>query len=538
MTVARVGGILLAALLGPVASAAGQNPPPPPKPPAAQPDTGANRNPAKQDTAAARAKAAKPDSAAKPAGQAAQDTARAGKLPAKPDSTTGTRNQPKPKATAKAQPKPIPASERCKIEIVNVDRQGVRTSPTAGTENYYAGGNVHFRCIGRAIDMYADSVASYGGTVIQFISQGNRVRYRDSTATLDADFGTYFKDGERFEAQGNVIHTDLKSGSTIKATQINYLRPLKGVRPDLEVVAYNRPTVNYLLTDSAGRQQTPYVIVGNQIKFVGSDALNAGGNVTIDRDDLKGTGDSLWLDSGKKEGGQLIGRATLRTDQRDGAFTLTGKTIDFITRKKELVGLRGKDPGRLVSKDITLDADSVQIDLTQKQVETTRAWGKAKRPVAMSGDFRILGDSIRIETPAQKLNRVFAFGNAWAGGAADTTVKNRRKDWIAGEKVIARFVERDSAGAKKTTIRELEAETNARSYYQMAPEKGQLVGSINYTRATKILVTMRITPDSTTVDRVDARGAVDGVHLQPAVKRDTTRRRDTTVARPNAGARP
>jgi hypothetical protein len=384
--------------------------------------------------------------------------------------------------------------------------------------------------------MYADSVASYGGTVVQFISQGNRVKYRDSTTNLDADFGTYFKDGERFEAQGNVVHTDLKNGSTIKGTQINYLRPLKGVRPDLEVIAYNRPTVTYVVTDSAGRPQSPYTIVGNLVRIVGSDAINAGGNVTIDREDLKGSGDSLWLDSGKKQGGQLIGRAVLRTDQTNG-FTLSGKTIDIVMRQKELSALKGKDPGKLVSKDLTIDADSIQVELTRRQVETTRAWGKAKRPTAIASDFRILGDSLQIETPNQKLTRVRAFGNAWAGGTGDSTVKNRRRDWISGEKVVAKFIERDSAGVMKTTIQELNSELNAKSFYQMPPERGQTQGSTNYTRANRIIVTMRITRDSTTVDRVDATGSVDGVHLQPAAKRDSTRR-DTTSAKPIAGRRP
>jgi hypothetical protein len=51
---------------------------------------------------------------------------------------------------------------------------------------------------------------------------------------------------------------------------------------------------------------------------------------------------------------------------------------------------------------------------------------------------------------------------------------------------------------------------------------------MNYTRADRILVTMRITPDSNTVQQVDATGSVEGVHLQPAA----ARRRDTTAVRP------
>ena len=45
----------------------------------------------------------------------------------------------------------------------------------------------------------ADSVAAYGGNVVHFI--GN-VKYRDSTLTMDADHGTYYKNGEKWEARG------------------------------------------------------------------------------------------------------------------------------------------------------------------------------------------------------------------------------------------------------------------------------------------------------------------------------------------------
>ena len=59
--------------------------------------------------------------------------------------------------------------------------------------NYFAGGNVKLSCRGAAITMQSDSVAAYGGNVVHFI--GN-VKYRDSTLTMDADNGTYYKNGE------------------------------------------------------------------------------------------------------------------------------------------------------------------------------------------------------------------------------------------------------------------------------------------------------------------------------------------------------
>ncbi len=429
---------------------------------------------------------------------------------------------------AQARKNKTPPSDRCRLEILHVSRQGVRTEPTPGVQHLFAGGDIHAQCVGRNIHIYSDSVAVYGGTVYQFISQGNRVKYRDSTTNLDADFGTYLKDGERFEAQGNVVHRDLKSGSTITGSRIDYLRPVRGLRADLEVVGYSRPTVSYAVKDSLGRAQSPYLIIGNVVRTIGNDVIHAGGAVTIDRDNLKGGGDSLWLDSGKKQAGQLIGKASLRSAQVLNApnqgFTLTGRVIDIGLTDRELSSVKARDSGRLVSSDVTLDADSILIRLSQRQAEQTMAWGKILRPKAVSAGYQVLGDSLLIATPNQKLSKVIAFGNGWAGLPADTA-GGARRDWIAGDKVTVRFLERDSAGVKKLAIQQLEAEQQARSFYQVAPERGQAKGSMNYTRANRILVTMRITRDSNTVQQVEASGSVDGVHLQPATRRaphDTT----------------
>ncbi|MGE0442964.1 MAG: hypothetical protein AB7L66_01900 [Gemmatimonadales bacterium] len=433
---------------------------------------------------------------------------------------------------ASAQARRTQRSDRCLLELVHVDRDGVRTTPIQGSENFFAGGNVHFQCRGRNIHIYSDSVASYksaGSNLVQFISQGSRVRYRDSTTELDADFGQYYSDGERFEAQGNVVHRDLQSGSKIEGSRIDYLRPVRGLRTDLEVVAFNRPTVSYAVTDSTGRPQAPYQVIGNKVTMIGSDRLYAGGAVTIDRDDLKGAADSLWLDSGKGQGGQLVGHATLRGEQENG-FVLTGRNIDISMTDRELSGLKAHDSARLVSKDVTLDADSIGIGLMARQVDVTRAWGDSVRPRAVSADYRVEGDSLVIETPNQQLRKVKAFGRGWAGFAGDTT-RTERRDWIAGEAVEVSFVPIDSAGKRKNTVNQLEARQTARAWYQLQPEAGQPVGSVNYTLADRILVTMRVTPDSTTVDRVDAFGSVHGVHLQPSLRRpaDTTARPDTTL---------
>src|SRR4051812_36350409 len=97
--------------------------------------------------------------------------------------------------------------ERCVFQIDNVDRQGSVNETARGT-NYFAGGNVRLSCRGQQLTMQSDSVAAYGGDIVQFI--GN-VKYRDSTLTMDADRGTYYKRGEKWEARGRVTTKNLKN---------------------------------------------------------------------------------------------------------------------------------------------------------------------------------------------------------------------------------------------------------------------------------------------------------------------------------------
>ena len=76
-------------------------------------------------------------------------------------------------------------SDRCTLQIDNVDRKGIAVETTGGV-NYFAGGNVRLSCRGTKITMFSDSVASYAGNTVYF---DGHVRYRDTTLAMDTDFG-------------------------------------------------------------------------------------------------------------------------------------------------------------------------------------------------------------------------------------------------------------------------------------------------------------------------------------------------------------
>jgi hypothetical protein len=397
----------------------------------------------------------------------------------------------------------------CIFRLVSVGRYGVQRG-----NDYFAGGGVHLSCQGTAVSMISDSVASYGGRLVQFI--GN-VHYRDSTVTLDADNGTYFKDGERWEARGRVTTTNLKSGSTLAGPSVDYLRVVKGVRDTAEMYATGRPTIRYVTKDSAGNAQEPYVVVGDRIRQRGDEKLWAGGKVTIDRSDFSARGDSLRLETGKDGSGTLVrDNPTLRGLGKD-SFNLAGAQIDFALTDKDIRAVKARGEAHAVTKDLDLVADTIEIDLKDQKAEQTRAWGAEQRPLAISKAYEVRADSLAVDTPDQKVRQVRAFSKAWIGTEKDSASGER--DWISGDTVVADFASRDSAGAAVTRLVGLESRVEAKSFYRSIdkPKEGSAppkAPGLNYARADRIVVHMREEGEGG-VEKVDLFGNVDGVQLDP-----------------------
>jgi hypothetical protein len=417
-------------------------------------------------------------------------------------------------------------SDRCVFQIDNVDRQGSVVETSQGT-NYFAGGNVRLSCRGTRISMQSDSVAAYGGNVVQFIG---RVKYRDSTLTMDADRGTYYKSRERWEARGRVSTKNLTTGSTLAGPSLDYLRVVKGVRDTLEMYATGRPRIEYFPTDSAGRAAEPYVIVGDRVRFKGDDRIFAGGKVTVDRSDFASRSDSLRLDTGAGADGSLIGgRPVLRGIGAD-SFSITGNRVDLKLDGRELTYLLAKGNSRAISKEWDLVADTIALDVNQRKLEQTLAWGDSIRPSATSPSYAMKADSLALDTPDQRLKEVRGFGKAWLGGTVYQPTRER--DWMRGDTVIARFASRDSAGTQRAVLSRIDARLGAQSFHLEPNAKAPAKPSINYARGDAITVTMKDgTAGKGGVDRVDIRGKVDGIQLEAddappaepgAAPRDTT----------------
>jgi hypothetical protein len=410
-------------------------------------------------------------------------------------------------------PPPLLAQgQQCVFQIDNVDRQGAVVETPQGT-NYFAGGNVRLSCRGTTISMQSDSVAAYGGTVVQFIG---RVKYRDSTLTMDADRGTYFKSRERWEARGRVVTKNLVTGSTLTGPSLDYMRVVKGVRDTMEMYATARPSIQYFPSDTGGQKPEPYVIVGDRVRLKGDDRIFAGGKVTVDRSDFASRSDSLRLDTGPGGDGSLIGgRPVLRGLGAD-SFSITGNRIDLKLEGRELTYLLAKGNSKAVNQEWELVADTIALDVNRRKLEQTLAWGDSLRPSATSTSYAMKADSLALDTPGQRLKEVRGFGRAWLGGTVYQPTKDR--DWMRGDTVIARFASRDSAGTQRAVLSQIQARKAAQSYHLEPNERDSTLPSVNYARGDVITVTMRNGPATagSGVDRVDIRGKVDGIQLEAA----------------------
>jgi lipopolysaccharide assembly outer membrane protein LptD (OstA) len=138
---------------------------------------------------------------------------------------------------------------RCLLQMDNVDRQGVSTTVFGtNTTNYFAGGNVRMSCRGQNVRIWTDSVASYQGQVVQFI--GN-FRYEDETARVTSDFGTYYRDSERWEARGNVVAT-APDGRRLTTEHLIYDKQANQITIDTAFIAdgpTGRLTGNHAVSD-------------------------------------------------------------------------------------------------------------------------------------------------------------------------------------------------------------------------------------------------------------------------------------------------
>lgn len=409
----------------------------------------------------------------------------------------------------------------------------------SGKYNIFQGGGVRYRCQNTAVVIEADSMAYYGDLAVVYMV-GN-VHYRDERATLDSELLTYYQNEEWVVAQGNVV-ARMEDGSTMRGPTAEYFRAVPGVRPVARISATGRPTLELAQTDSAGRARPPVEVVADHITAIGDSLVYAGGAVVITRPDLVAHADSAELDD-EREFARLM-RSPQIQGRGERPFTLSGNLIDLFSRERQLQRVLAMGSAHTVSEDVELRADSLDMRLTENELDHAYAWGPSGA-VATSPGREIVADSLDVWLPMQRLREVHAVGSARVESVPDTLhIRTDERDWLAGDTIVAKFDTTLAPGDTTGTppLESLVALGSARSYQHIAPDSGVTERpSIHYVRGRTITVAFSGEPDDRQVQRVDVvssdSGLATGIYLD-AANRGATVEQTPGAVRPAAPASP
>jgi len=422
-----------------------------------------------------------------------------------------------------------PATSTCDVQIDSSRRSRYVQAPGGAGYDTYAGGGIWAHCREQPTTMYSDSLAWYPEQSLLYLL--GHVRFQDSVSRLDADRVTYYLKQERLFAQGSVYTKNLHTLSDLRGPNLDYYRVAPGLRDTLEIRANQRPTIHFYSSSApaggSADSTEPFVVVADRVRMRGNDQMWGGGNLTIDRSDLAAAGDSGQLDLGRNAG-LLLGTPQVNGTGRD-AYHLTGDRIAFgLTPTHEIRHVLSSGNATARGADWRLDADTLDLTLDSSKVQLAEAWGRNRRPDAVSGTHTIVADSLDIHMPGQLVRLVWAYHNA---RTVTRDSASSDEDWMTGDTLRADFaVVHDSVTSKpKSELDHMTSFGSARAFYHVESSDTATRGrkGVNYSRGHRI----DIATANSKVRTVDVVGQVDGVYLEPLPPAaDTGRLRDSTRA--------
>jgi hypothetical protein len=396
----------------------------------------------------------------------------------------------------------------------------------SGKYNAFQGGGVTYHCEGQGNTLVADSAEYYGEQAVLYLI--GHVHYSEPRAKVNSERMTYFQLEDRLHAEGNVDVT-LQNGTTMTGPVMDYYR-VTPTRPLARAVATGRPRMKLSEPNAQGKPGEPVDVLANMITAEGDSLVFASGRVEITRPDIISRSDSAMLDS-QRELVRLLKTPTV--ESRSGRpFSLAGGIIDLYSRQRILERVLATPGGHVLSQDLELLADSVDLRLRDNQLQRVMAWGKSGAR-ALSPEREITADSIDAIMPGQVLREVRATRNAYANSVTDTArLLSTERDWMRGESIIAQFDPVvSSKGETKPRPRQIVATGNASSFYQLVSNTvTRSEPSINYVRG-KIITVSFTEGELQTVDVVEQ---ATGVYLEPGAP-ESEREGEATLP---AGARP
>lgn len=430
-------------------------------------------------------------------------------------------------ARKKPTKKPAPASRPCVLDMTESppETRLLYSRINENVSNTFVGGGFVGRCQGENNRLRADSAEQFQAAGIVNL-YGNVVYEEPNKMQITATHATYFTREGRLYADGNVVATQLATGSTFSGPSIEYFRATPE-RPASRLVAPSRSTATMIEKDSAGRPTPPTYVIANRFEDAGDSLLMAWGDVQIDREKINARSDSASFDK-VAEKSRLIRGARIVNRDTAQRFTLVGDTIDMYSTARKLDRVVARHKSTATSEDLVLNAETIDMRLKEQQLEEAFAFGKG-RARATTPQQDVLSDSMRIRMADRDVREVRAIGDAVAIGTPDTLkIRTKDKDLLRGDSIFAFFDSTDataraarpaaapnarpdtSSGVK---IKEIRALGNASSLFHIANSKGKdAPPGINYVRGVRIFVNF----DTGAVRDVRVDSAASGVYLEPA----------------------
>jgi len=416
-------------------------------------------------------------------------------------------------SVASANAQDIPSSCDLQFPTGTSTTANVKTD-TTGKRTIFLGRGVIAHCIGQGNTLTADSAEYYESEGRIFLV-GN-VHYTEPRATVTSRTMTYYQGDNHLHAEGDVVGV-LSNGSVLRGPIADYYRPTPQ-RPLARMFAPGRPKVTLVQKDTTGRGRAPDTanVVANQINMEGDSLVYASGRVEITRPDLLATGDSAFMDSGTDFARLMREPAVHGKGSRP--FTLTGGVIDVYSHNRQVERVVATPKGHALSQDLELVADSIDLRVQNNELQRAIAWGST-RAHALSPEREIIADSIDAVMPGQRVREVRALRKAYAESNPDSGVVSTQRDWMRGDTIVAHF---DSIAPGDTTtkpkIREIVANGNASSFYQMKSSKGPPdKPTVNYVRGRVIDILF----EDRKVATVTVTDKATGVIIEPATASTT-----------------
>ena len=439
-------------------------------------------------------------------------------------------------------------TSRCRVVTFEQTPTTRAQSLTDATGKYitFLGGGVISRCEGIRNRLASDSAESYE-TTGQLILVGNVSYDEPQRVHLTSNRLTYYRNDERLVAEGNVVVT-LPSGSTLVGPRAEYFRespPLRtrarlaaDGRPVLRVIGQGKPATGATTKPTMSEKDTA-TIIANLIIDDADSLVYASGQVQITRTDVTATADSATFDQGTEQA-RLLRNAKIE-GQKGRPFALSGALIDLFSRDRDLTRIIARGTARVVSKELDLKSDTVDLRIRDNRVERAYAWGPS-RATATSTEQDITADSIEAVLPEQRIREMHAVRRAVARTLPDSTkTTSKERDMLAGDTIVARF---DTTAipvdtTKNPPIKQIVANGHALSVYQIPSSQGRTaLPGVNYVRGRLITVAF----DSGQVQSVTVTDSAAGLYLEPSTdttpttNRRATPRANTPTTRPRAGS--